>query len=229
MKSFLLTSVFLLGVSSLALSKPIITPVHPESLLVALPVVPSDWKLLSSSASNELMGSGEPVTIATRRYEILFEDKSVEPPLVKKLLLKLVAMDVGSRTETVETFRSQLSLAGQGEDGRRKIDFGSGVLGAFRIPSEGIIKCNALCGDRLALQIEMQGANEKEFVSVFKALDFANLSALARRLPDSLNSSGRFTLFIVDELNPKKNRSYQVGTVDFSTEVMESRKNSASP
>ena len=108
MKSFLLTSVFLLGVSSLALSKPVITPVHPESLLVALPVVPSDWKLLSSSASNELMGSGEPVTIATRRYEILFEDKSVEPPLVKKLLLKLVAMDVGSRTETVETFRSQL-------------------------------------------------------------------------------------------------------------------------
>jgi hypothetical protein len=52
---------------------------------------------------------------------------------------------------------------------------------------------------------------------------------LARRLPDSLNSSGRFTLFIVDELNPKKNRSYQVGAVDFSTEVMESRKNSATP
>jgi hypothetical protein len=75
----------------------------------------------------------------------------------------------------------------------------------------------------------MQGANEKEFVSVFKALDFAKLAALARRLPDSLNSSGRFTLFIVDELNPKKNRSYQVGTVDFSNEVMESRKNSATP
>jgi hypothetical protein len=229
MKSLLLSSVVLIGSSYLAFSEPVIMPVQPDSLLSALPLAPSNWKLLSSSASNELMGSRDPVTIATRRYEIQLEDKSVDPHIVKTLLLRLVAMDTGSRTETVENFRSQLSLAGQGVDARQKIDFGSGVFGAFSIPSEGIIKCDALCGDRLALQIEMQGANEKEFVSVFKALDFAKLASLARRLPNSLNSSGRFTLFIVDELDPKKNRSYQVGTVDFSKEVMDSRTNSVAP
>jgi hypothetical protein len=229
MKSFLLTSIVLLASSLLAFSKAVISPVPPDLLLAALPTSPPEWKLLSSTASNELMGSGEPVTIATRRYEIPIEDKSVEPPIVKTFNLKLIAMDVGSRTETVESFRSQLSLSETGKDSKKKMDFGSGVFGVYRIPSEGIIKCDGLCGDRLALQIEMQGANEKEFAETFKALDLAKLADLARRLPASPTSSGRYTLSIVDELNPKKNRSYQVGTIDFSKEVIESRQNSEAP
>jgi len=229
MKSIFLTSLLLIGVSSLAFSKSVILPVQPDLLLSALPSAPSSGKLLASFASNEVMGGGEPVTIATRRYEIPFEDKSVDPPVLKTFFLKLVAMDVGSRSETVETFRSQLSLVGQGEDARRKIDFGSGVRGVYRVVAEGSIICDALCGDRLALQMEMQGANEKEFASTFKALDLTKLADLARRLPTKLESSKRYTLFVVDELNPKKNRSYQVGTIDFSEEMRDLSTNPARP
>jgi hypothetical protein len=176
------------------------------------------------------MGSGEPVTIATRRYEIPFEDKSVDPPVLKTLFLKLVVMDVGSRSETVENFQSQLAIAGQGaQDMQRVIDFGSGVRGVYRVVAEGSITCDALCGDRLALQMEMQGAKEKEFAATFKALDLTKLADLARRLPTKLESSRRYTLFVVDELNPKKNRSYRVGTIDFSEEMRDLSTNPARP
>ena len=230
MKPLFLTSVFLIAVSSLAFSKPVILPVQPDLLLSALPSAPSSGKLLASFASNEVMGSGEPVTIATRRYEIPFEDKSVDPPVLKTLFLKLVVMDVGSRSETVENFQSQLAIAGQGaQDMQRVIDFGSGVRGVYRVVAEGSITCDALCGDRLALQMEMQGAKEKEFAATFKALDLTKLADLARRLPTKLESSRRYTLFVVDELNPKKNRSYRVGTIDFSEEMRDLSTNPARP
>jgi len=230
MKHFIFKFLAVFFLSPLAFSKPVILPVQPDLLLSALPSAPSSGKLLASFASNEVMGSGEPVTIATRRYEIPFEDKSVDPPVLKTFFLKLVAMDVGSRSETVENFQSQLAITGQGaQDMRRVIDFGSGVRGVYRVVAEGSITCDALCGDRLALQMEMQGANEKEFASTFKALDLTKLADLARRLPTKLESSGRYTLFVVDELNPKKNRSYQVGTIDFSEEMRDLSTNPARP
>jgi hypothetical protein len=229
MKSFLFLLAFSLALTQIVNAGPVVQPVHPQLLLDSLPAVPANWKLLSSSGSNELMGSGEPVTFATRRYEIRLEDKSQEPPVVKTVNLKLVAMDVGSRTETVQTFRSRLASVGQGDETRKKIEFGSGVVGVFRSPSEGVIKCNGLCGDRLALQMESQGADAKEFVSLFQSVDFGKLAALGRRLPSSVITSGRYTLHIVDELNPKKNRSYQAGTVDFSQEIIDTQPKGPTP
>jgi len=210
-------------------AEPVVQPVHPQLLLESLPAVPENWKLLSSTGSNELMGSGEPVTVATRIYEIQIEDKSQEPPVFKTVTLKLVAMDVGSRTETVQTFRSQLASVGLGDEDRKKIEFGSGVVGVFRSSSEEVIKCNGLCGDRLALQVASKGADAKEFVALFQPVDFGKLAALGRRLPSSVITSGRYTLHIVDEMNPKKNRSYQAGTFDFSQEIIEAQPKDTTP
>lgn len=229
MKSCLLILAFSLTFTQLVNAGSVVQSVHPQLLLESLPATPENWKLLSSTGSNELMGSGEPVTVATRRYEIRLEDKSQEPPVVKTVNLKLVAMDVGSRTETVQTFRSQLASVGQGDKTRKKMEFGSGVVGVFRTASEGVIKCNGLCGDRLALQMESQGADEKEFVALFQSVDFGKLAALGRRLPSSVITSGRYTLHIVDELNPKKNRSYQAGTFDFSQEIIDAQPKETSP
>ena len=229
MKSFLSLVLLLLALTQVVNAESVVQPVHPQLLLESLPTTPENWKLLSSTGSNELMGSGEPVTIATRRYEIRLEDKSQEPSVVKMVTIKLVAMDVGSRTETVQTFRSQLASSGQGNEASKKIEFGSGGVGVFRSPAEGLIKCDALCGDRLALQIESQGANAKEFVALFQPVDFAKLIALERRLPTSVITNGRYTLYIVDEMNPKKNRSYQAGTFDFSQEVIEAQPKGATP
>jgi hypothetical protein len=138
-------------------------------------------------------------------------------------------MDVGSLTETVQTFRSQLASSAQGNEASKKIEFGSGVVGVFRSPAEGLIKCDALCSDRLALQIESQGANAKEFIDLFQFIDFAKLTALGRRLPTSVITNGRHTLHIVDEMNPKKNRSYQAGTFDFSQEIIDAQPKGTTP
>jgi len=229
MKSFLSLVLFLLALTQVVNAGPVVQPVHPQLLLESLPSTPENWKLLSSTGSNELMGSGEPVTIATRRYEIQLEDKSQEPPVVKMVTIKLVAMDVGSLTETVQNFRSQLASSGQGNEASKKIELGSGVVGVFRSPAEGLIKCDALCGDRLALQMESQGADAKEFVDLFQSVDFGKLTALGRRLPTSVITNGRHTLHIVDEMNPKKNRSYQAGTFDFSQEIIDVQTRETTP
>jgi hypothetical protein len=229
MKSFLSLVLLLLSLTQVVNAGSVVQPVHPQLLLESLPITPENWKLLSSTGSNELMGSGEPVTIATRRYEIQLEDKSQEPPVVKIVTITLVAMDVGSLTESVQTFRSQLASSGQGNEASKKIEFGFGVVGIFRSPAEGLIKCDALCGDRLALQIESQGANAKEFMDFFQLVDFAKLTALGRRLPSSVITNGRHTLHIVDEMNPKKNRSYQAGTFDFSQEIIDVQPRKTTP
>jgi len=229
MKSFLILLAFSLALTQIVNAGPVVLPVHPQLLLESLPAVPENWKLLSSTGSNELMGSGEPVTFATRRYEIRLEDKSQEPPVVKMVNLKLVAMDVGSRTESVQTFRSRLASVGQGDDTRKKIEFGSGVVGFFRSLTEGVIKCNGLCGERITLLIESQGADAKEFVALFQSVDFGKLAALGRRLPSTVITSGRYTLHIVDEMNPKKNRAYQAGTVDFSQEIIDAQPKGTTP
>jgi hypothetical protein len=77
--------------------------------------------------------------------------------------------------------------------------------------------------------MESQGADAKDFVALFQFVDFGKLAALGRRLPSSVITSGRHTLHIMDELNPKKNRSYQAGTVDFSQEIIDAQPKGATP
>lgn len=201
-----------------AFAEPVILPVSPQDLLAALPDAPENWKLVSSAASSEVMGGGEPVTVATRRYEITVEDRSVEPPVSKIVSLKLVAMDVGSRSETVTDFKDQLMLAEKADADRRKLELGHGIAGTFRVTEDGRIKFNGLCGDRLALQIEASGCEANGFAALLKAVDFSNLAYLSRKLPSAKSSTGRFRMQMVDEINPRRNRSYEAGTVDFAAE-----------
>ena len=215
MNHLLCALLFVLGLMPYAFASPVIIPVSPQVLLAALPEAPEKWKLVSSAAGSEVMGGGEPVTVATRRYEITIEDRSVEPPVSKVVSLKLVAMDVGSRSETVSDFKEQILLAEKPDADRRKMDLGHGIAGTFRVNEDGRIKFNGICGDRLALQIEASGCEVKEFASLLKAADFSNLAYLARKLPSEKSSTGRFTMQMVDELNPKRNRSYEAGTVNF--------------
>jgi|GEM_PF-730673 len=219
--TLVLISILIIGIGTVSLSAnppPVIEPIHPAILLRAMPKAPAGWKCLASSARNELSGSGIPVTQATRRYEIVIEDKAVNPPVTKTVTCNILVMDIGSKSDTAEDFKSRLLQAEKPDSKRKRLDPGAGTLGSYRVLDGEIIKFDGLCGDRLLIQIEVIGADEKEFEALMKSADFSALATLPRDLPSKETTNSRFTLHIVDEMNPKNSRSYQVGTTDFESE-----------
>jgi len=219
--TLVLISILIIGIGTVSLSanpSPVIEPVHPAILLRAMPKPPVDWKCLVSVGRNELSGSGIPVTQATRRYEIVIEDKAVNPPVTKTVTCNILVMDIGSKSDTAEDFKSRLLQADKPDTRRKRLDPGAGTLGAYRVLDGGTIKFDGLCGDRLIIQIEVIGADEKEFGALMKSADFSALAILPKNLPNNETTKRMFTLHIVDELNPKNSRSYNVGMVDFEGE-----------
>jgi len=217
---FLVTILCLVIAASSVEAKPfsVVTPIHPAALLQAMPKTPSNWKCQFSRGQNLISGSGIPVTQAIRRYEITIEDTSVIPPVPKTVQCQILLMDIGSKAENAEDFKSRLMLPSSGLSNHKRLDADEKTLGVYNISNGGSIFYNGICGDRLILEMEILGASEKEFLSLFKSADFSALASLSGNLPKKKATSGIFTLHIADEFNPKLNRSYQAGTVDSEEE-----------
>jgi len=204
----------------------VVTPIHPAVLLQAMPKTPTNWKCQFSRGQNLISGSGIPVTQAIRRYEITIEDTSISPPVPKIVQCKILLMDIGSKAEDAEDFKSRLMRPTSGTSVHKRLDADNKTLGVYNISNGGGIMFDGICGDRLILQMETLGASEMEFLVLFKSADFSALASLSGNLPETKTTSRIFNLHIADEFNPKLNRSYQAGTVDSEEE---SNRNIAPP
>jgi hypothetical protein len=213
---FLVTILSLVITASSVEAKPFsaVTPIHPAALLQAMPKTLPNWKCKFSRGQNLISGSGIPVTQAIRRYEITIEDTSVSPPVPKTVQCQILLMDIGSKAEDAEDFKSRLMLPASGTSSHKRLDADEKTLGVYNISKSGSIMFDGICGDRLILEMEILGASEKEFLALFKSADFSALASLSGSLPEKKTTSRIFTLHIADELNPKLNRSYQAGTAD---------------
>jgi len=215
--SLILLASLILGIcpsSAAAQAFSAIIPIHPGDLLKAMPKTPDNWKIQFSRGQNFITESGVPVSQAIRRYEITIEDLSVSPPVSKIVKCNILLMDVGSKAEDAKDFTSRLTRADNENASHKRLDADKGTRGVFNINPSGGIQYDGICGNRLILEIEVSGATEKEFVSLFQSADFSALSLLSSNLPDRKSTSRIFTLHIADEMNPKLNRSYQGGTID---------------
>lgn len=191
-----------------------IIPIHPADLLKAMPKTPYNWKLQLSRGQNFISSSGIPVTQAIRRYEITIEDGSVSPPVPKIVKCNILLMDIGSKADNAEDFKSRLTRADNENASHKRLDADKSTRGVFNLTPSGGIQYDGICGNRFILEIEVSAVTEKEFVSLFKSADFSALSLLSSNLPERKSTSRIFTLHIADEMNPKLNRSYQGGTID---------------
>jgi hypothetical protein len=207
----------------------VIVPIHPQRLLESFPTVPETWKWLSSSARNELMLSGDHVTVGIRRYHFTIEYFSQDKIVKKNIELKLIVMDVGSRVETVQDFEMQLKDCERLGSQRRKINLDSGGPGVFYFRDSGVLQFHSLFGNRLMVQIEAHSCDDKEFLQILKSIDFKLLDTLSRRMPSEKNTSSRFALHQVDEMNPQRNRTHVLGTVDISQDAQDAKPEAKRP
>jgi len=201
MKNILMRGLFcLLASSSLSLAGPI-APTPPDTLLAATPLVPVEWKKVISRSQSLLSGSGVPVSIATRVYDIEIPVKDAPP---KKVRVTINLQDQGSDFPLQENVFGDaakiISLAGHKAT---VLSLGeSSTLLQINIPP------------RLGMSITVQGLSNDEALKFLEPVDPSPFFALSSRLSERRYPGSQFLLAVVDEMNPRRNTTYQQGLVE---------------
>jgi len=205
MKTTILRGFFcLLASSSLSLAGPI-APTSPDVLLAAAPLVPPEWKKAVSRGQSLLSGSGVPVSIATRVYDIEIPVKDAPP---KKAQVTVNMQDQGSDFALVEN--------SFGEAAKILSLFGHKAAVLPMGESSTLLQMNI--PPRLGMSIIVQGLSNDEAIELLKKIDPSAFIALSKRLPDKRYRGLQFTLAVVDEMDPRRNGKYLHGLVDDETQ-----------
>ncbi|MEI8313756.1 MAG: hypothetical protein WCH98_23680 [Verrucomicrobiota bacterium] len=199
-------TILLCGFISLALSMTQslagpVAPTPPDVLLAAAPTVPVDWKKAVGRAQSVISGSGVPVSIATRVYDIEIPVKDA-PPIKVRVTINL--QDQGG------DFALQENVFG---DAAKMVSL-SGHKAVVLPMGESSTLLQINIPPRLGMSVTVQGLGNDEALKFLKQIDPAAFFALSTHLSEKRYPGNQFSLGVVDEMNPQRNARYQQGVVE---------------
>jgi len=187
-----------------------IIPVRPQQLWEPMPAELETWKIRRSTAENRLGGWIE--SRAVREYEKIPETEG-EPPEGPPATTRIVITDTGKHPSSTGHF-AEFSLEAETEEGveAKKIEGWPAYLVTYEEDKDLVLEI--FVADRFLVEISITHQPARFFDEWVKRIDLASLAKIpgteAVPLPEEL------IMFRLDQLNPKKNRSYRLATTSNS-------------
>jgi hypothetical protein len=179
-------------------------PVHAGELLKLLPPAPDGWKLDSSVAKNSFSGWAN--SQASRKYTGPALPPAAEgAPARGPQKVSLDLMDTGLFPGFLAPFQNFQPAPANGGVERLLI----GQRPAIRsVGAQGNEVLQILLANRFILKINLENAAPGAAVDWLRRLNAAPLDALTNAGPTTLTEP--LDMYVLDELNPKKSRTYKL-------------------
>ena len=175
-------------------------PVTPGELLKSLPATPPEWQLVASNAKH--IPKHNPTSKAYREYRFTPPPSAPGQPALPPATVKISIMDTGGDSDIAAFFSSLESAAGAK---RLTVD----SIPAIRTEAPGETDhLEALAQQRYFVRIAIVGTSKIKAEDWLRKINLPELQRAATQTA-SYNPDKEFVLIaeIVDELNPKGNRS----------------------
>ena len=182
-----------------------VLPLMPSQLSAAMPNAVKGWKLKQATAKNTYTK-----WIQARAIRVFESEPKRKGDKVLTVIVKLT--DTGRFYPSIQFFAKSRKL-NSGASGERSVSQGlAGLRGSEQIFPDGRKLIRALFDGRFILEVilpaEIKDAQSELFINGFK---FDALKGRGGKPVNRLPSS--YTMRSIDELNPERNRSYQMAII----------------
>ncbi len=179
---------------------PAMKTLQPQELLAAAPIVPPEWKKITSRAKTKLTGIGQIICTAERDYEVEVPVKNAPPGTpAKKVKVTINFGDTGSDSQVAAPSSGGKTLTLHGNAGTLVESGPNSTTIEIMIPP------------RLRLFATIDDLPNADAEDLFQEIDPSPFYNVAQKLPTEHYPDARYTLSLYDEINPSSNRSYEQG------------------